>query len=574
MTNKQVNVTVKGRNELSQPFGKAEKSIVSLNRTVKTTIAAAGTYFGVRAVLNATKSLAFTTSDAIETNSKFKAVYKEQAAAALKSAKAIAKIGRSVYEVKGFMAGLQDTFVPMDFARDKATELSATLVKLGYDVAAFGNHEDSDVVRDFGSAITGSHEVLKKYGVIINQTVLSQELLRMGIEGGANSATEQQKALARLNLILAGTSDAHGAAAREAAGFSSQYKKAKNKLYDMAVTTGTIVLPTLNKMLTAFNDLSSETVIHTARMISWAGAVVAGMAVGPKVVSVILSIVRVVKSLIAGQITLSALMGPAGWANIAAGMTIATAAIIGSEYALSKFNKQLEETDQKIVDTVKTAAGLGQNGNSSTIPSVSSSSKSALPQGWEQGMFLPGAESHEDKVRNVANAYRSLKETIAQLTTTQDQYLVNQAKEAGYQNAMITRIKMLQEQKNKLEKEQKVKDTYKDAIDNLQTQIATKGMNQSQLQLYNLKKAGLSKDQLANIARLQLQLNGGDKMMANSGGNTLESRFLSGGKVDKTESNTGKLVQLTEKMVKLTEKALPKQYPSTQSLNIAVGDTV
>ena len=48
-------------------------------------------------------------------------------------------VGRSTFELEGMASSIQDTFVPMGFARGAAADLSVELTKLAVDVASFNN---------------------------------------------------------------------------------------------------------------------------------------------------------------------------------------------------------------------------------------------------------------------------------------------------------------------------------------------------------------------------------------------------------------------------------------------------
>jgi len=179
-----------------------------------------------------------------ETLSKFNAVFKEQAPLVRDWAKALAEgIGRSEPQLLAFLSTLQDTFVPLGFARTEATELSKRLVKLALDLGSFNNIADVEVIRSLQSAITGQGEAVRKFGVILVESTLNQALLNMGISGGVRRATEQQKAMARLAVILSSTSDAQGDAARTAGSYQNQLKAATAAVEGLSIATGNVLLP-------------------------------------------------------------------------------------------------------------------------------------------------------------------------------------------------------------------------------------------------------------------------------------------------------------------------------------------
>jgi len=150
-------------------------------------------------------------SDAEEMTSKFNVVFGDNAAEVKAWAETYGdSVGRATEELMAMASSVQDTFVPMGFAREEAAGLSKDLTQLAVDVASFNNAADEDVMRDFQSALVGNHETVRKFGIVITQAALNQELLNMGVKDGVKNATEAEKVQARLNLIMKGTTDAHG----------------------------------------------------------------------------------------------------------------------------------------------------------------------------------------------------------------------------------------------------------------------------------------------------------------------------------------------------------------------------
>jgi hypothetical protein len=198
--------------------------------------------------------------DVEEMESKFNAVFKETAPDARRELEDFATtVNRSRFELMDMASSLQDTFVPLGFARDEAAKLSVNLTKLAVDVASFNNASEPDVMRDFQSAIVGNTETVRKYGIVITQATLDAELLNMGIEGGVRSASEAEKAYARLNIIMGGTSDAHGDAARTADSFVNQMKALNAAVEEAQVAWGQVLIPVVSKAIpvltTAANTL-------------------------------------------------------------------------------------------------------------------------------------------------------------------------------------------------------------------------------------------------------------------------------------------------------------------------------
>lgn len=163
------------------------------------------------------------------------------------------KVGRSQRQITDFMASSQDLFVPLGFDPGAATELSKQVTSLAIDLASFNNMSDADTQRDLQAALTGSGEVMKKYGVIVDEAAVKQELLNQSID--PKIATNQQKVQARLNIIMAGTTAAQGDAIRSAGAFANQMKKLQGKLEDTSATIGQAVLPLVTQLVTKTSSI-------------------------------------------------------------------------------------------------------------------------------------------------------------------------------------------------------------------------------------------------------------------------------------------------------------------------------
>lgn len=196
-------------------------------------------------------------SDAEESLSKFQAVFgpfADQYQSAFEEMGSA--LNRNKFDLIEWAGNLQDTFVPMGFAREQAASMTEELVQLSVDVASFSNKLEADVIRDFQSALVGNTETVRKYGIVITQVSLDAELLRMGIEGGVNAATEQQKVMARMNLIMAGTTDAQGDAARTANSWSNQMRGLKATISETVTEIGVKLLPVVTPLLAKIGELA------------------------------------------------------------------------------------------------------------------------------------------------------------------------------------------------------------------------------------------------------------------------------------------------------------------------------
>ena len=168
-------------------------------------------------------------------------------------------VGRSTFELEGMASSIQDTFVPMGFARGEASKLAVQLTKLAVDVASFNNASDVETMMAFQSALVGNHETVRRFGVVITEATLKQELLRMGINKTAEEVTNAEKVQARLNLIIAGTADAQGDAERTSGSFANSSKALSSALDELTVTAITPMLPALTGIVIGLTNAVKAT---------------------------------------------------------------------------------------------------------------------------------------------------------------------------------------------------------------------------------------------------------------------------------------------------------------------------
>lgn len=187
-------------------------------------------------------------SDMQETMSKFNVVFGQNSAAMKAWGDNFAgQVGRSKRQVASFLSGAQDLLVPIGFEPGEAEGFSKQITELAVDLASFNNMADADTMRDLQAALTGSGEVMKKYGVIVSESAVKQELLNQGLD--PRNVTEREKVLARLNIIMRGTTAAQGDAIRTASGFANQMKRAYASVENLAVSIGNALLPVVTPLV-------------------------------------------------------------------------------------------------------------------------------------------------------------------------------------------------------------------------------------------------------------------------------------------------------------------------------------
>ena len=205
-------------------------------------------------------------ADAEEMQGMFNTVFKNVGGPVSASlAKFGKEVGRSRFELMQMAAEFGDTLKPMGFTEEAAGDLSVELTKLATDLGSYKNIPMEESLQRLIGTLVGSHENALKFGVIINENVLKQELARMGADKLTGSMREQAKVQARINLLMAGTSDAQGDAARTSGSFTNQMRALTNEIKDISVVIGQMMLPYATELVgklrgitNAISNLSPE----------------------------------------------------------------------------------------------------------------------------------------------------------------------------------------------------------------------------------------------------------------------------------------------------------------------------
>lgn len=217
-----------------------------------------------------------------ELRNRFKVTFGTEAAKAKAELSDFADVvGRSRLDLLDMAATLQNVFTAMGFSIAQSAKLSTTVAKLGTDIASFHDIADTDAVDRLSSALVGNHEALRSLGIVVTEGAVKQQLLQMGFKGASDSASDQQKILARLAIIVKDTTLMHNDAANTASSMSNQFKGLWGVIKDLADMWGSALTPALKVIVDALRDLALSARDNTgsfqqlsAMMVGWANSVV------------------------------------------------------------------------------------------------------------------------------------------------------------------------------------------------------------------------------------------------------------------------------------------------------------
>lgn len=242
----------------AKKLGVIQRSLDKIGTAAKKAGALLAAAFAARELIRLGFHFKNAARDAEEMESKFDAVFRTSSADVRDWAETLAsEVNRSRFALMEFASTFQDTFVPLGFARAEAAELSKQLVALSVDVASFNNKLESDVIRDFQSALVGNHETVRKYGIIVTETTLTQEILNSGLAETKSEITELNKVQGRMNIIMKGTSDAQGDAARTAGSQANKEKELAAAFEELSITLGQLLAPSALAATEGLTDVTN-----------------------------------------------------------------------------------------------------------------------------------------------------------------------------------------------------------------------------------------------------------------------------------------------------------------------------
>jgi phage-related protein len=240
-------------------FAKAMKDAASKADEVGKTLTDLGASLSakVTAPLVAAGGAAFLlATDAAESASKMEAVFGE---ATGRMNEWVSDLRRTVpattAEIQNMASGIQDLLVPLGLAPELAAEMTKQVVTLSADLASFNNLPVKDVLASIQSGLVGSYQPLLKFGVALNQATVNAKALEMGLIAEREELNANARAQAVFQLLLAGTTAAHGDAAKTAQGAANQLKFLWANAKEAATVFGGQLVPILTPVIQRLNSM-------------------------------------------------------------------------------------------------------------------------------------------------------------------------------------------------------------------------------------------------------------------------------------------------------------------------------
>lgn len=196
--------------------------------------------------------------DAEETANRFQNVFKQQTEDAQEYVDGIVStLGRSESELQDALASYQAIFKGLGLEGEDAAEFSKLLTDLSIDFGSAENFSLGESTEKFISALSGSSEVVAKYGIDLKEARVQQELAALATENLLTGNEQLDKTIARARIIekTLETNDAIGDAVKTQATFVGSLQKIQGSLDNLSDAAGERIKNFLAPILNIFGNL-------------------------------------------------------------------------------------------------------------------------------------------------------------------------------------------------------------------------------------------------------------------------------------------------------------------------------
>ena len=167
-------------------------------------------------------------------------------------------IGMSESEARAAQAQIGNILGGYGLAAKDAEQISRDMITRAADIGSAWNAGTDEVSAAIQSALVGSTEPLRKFGVIIDQAAIKQRALEMGLMDAGGELDNQAKALAINALVMEQTANVAGDFKNTQDGLANSSKTVGAMWKDMQAQLGQALLPVLEQVLGVLRALGPD----------------------------------------------------------------------------------------------------------------------------------------------------------------------------------------------------------------------------------------------------------------------------------------------------------------------------
>lgn len=191
------------------------------------------------------------------------------------SAGAAASLGLSTRAALESASSFGALFQGLKFGQAQSADFARSLTALSADLASAFNTDVTDAAEALRSGLVGEAEPLKRYNIIVNDTIVTQRALDLGLARTTAGVSQQDKAMARLTVIAESSARAMGDFARTSNQLANQQRILAANAENAKASLGAIATPGLGDVAAGINIIATA-VNNVGRSASDANGPVAG----------------------------------------------------------------------------------------------------------------------------------------------------------------------------------------------------------------------------------------------------------------------------------------------------------
>ena len=231
-------------------LGQTESSMGKLTKSVKGFAIAAGVAFGAKVVGDFFKSSISAASDLGESINAVEVVFGD-AAEGIKQlgVEAATAVGLSNAEFNSLAVGFSAFVEKIAVGGDSVVDVMAELTGRASDFASVMNIEVAQAATIFQSGLAGETEPLRKFGIDLSAAAVTAEALALGLAGSSAELTEQDKILARFELLMRQTNKTAGDFANTSDSLANKQRIFTAELENAKAELGESLIPAMEALL-------------------------------------------------------------------------------------------------------------------------------------------------------------------------------------------------------------------------------------------------------------------------------------------------------------------------------------
>ena len=157
-------------------------------------------------------------------------------------------IHRAKSEIQSFMVSNKALYGEMGITGEAATELSKATTSLAYDFGNAFSMDDTEALGVVQEYLRGNSAALEEYGVHIDDTVLKNTALAMGLGENIDELDDAAMAQVRMNALLQESSSIQQAAVKDTGGLVNSTKSLKGIWNEFMADAGAKFAPAMERL--------------------------------------------------------------------------------------------------------------------------------------------------------------------------------------------------------------------------------------------------------------------------------------------------------------------------------------